>query len=119
MNLVKHQVNLVKHQVNLVKHQNNLVKHQVKLVKQCVGQVNENNLTFVEQMLNNAIIPFKSLLLGLFFMTVGMSIDFKLLISHIEQILLYSVIIVLIKGVIIFLLCKLFKFGSTCTRLLN
>jgi CPA2 family monovalent cation:H+ antiporter-2 len=60
----------------------------------------------------DAIIPFKSLLLGLFFMTVGMSIDFKLLISHIEQILLYSAIIVIIKGGIIFLLCKLFKFGN-------
>jgi CPA2 family monovalent cation:H+ antiporter-2 len=60
----------------------------------------------------DVVLPFKSLLLGLFFMTVGMSIDFKLLISHIEQILLYSFIIIFIKGIIIFLLCRLFKFGN-------
>jgi monovalent cation:H+ antiporter-2, CPA2 family len=57
-----------------------------------------------------SIIPFKSLLLGLFFLSVGMSIDVQFIFSKIYQVLLISVALLLVKGVVIFSLCKLFKF---------
>lgn len=60
----------------------------------------------------DAITPFKSLLLGLFFMIVGMSIDFKLLINNIGQILFFAFIIISVKLVIIYLLCRIFKFNN-------
>lgn len=56
------------------------------------------------------IIPFKSLLLGLFFMTVGMSIDTELLFTQLNYILLISVGLILLKAFIILGLALLFKF---------
>ena len=60
----------------------------------------------------DVILPFKGLLLGLFFMTVGMSIDFHLLLENITQIISYAVIIIVVKAVIIYSLARIFKFNS-------
>lgn len=57
------------------------------------------------------ILPFKSLLLGLFFITVGMSFDVNALISDWWIILLSAIFIVVVKAVIIFLACRIFKVG--------
>jgi CPA2 family monovalent cation:H+ antiporter-2 len=58
----------------------------------------------------NSIMPFKSLLLGLFFLSVGMSIDVKLIKSQIDDIIFASLGLIFIKGLVIYLLCKLFRF---------
>lgn len=47
--------------------------------------------------------PFKGVLLGLFFMTVGMGLDFKFVISEIHYILLAVVVLVSVKFVVTFL----------------
>lgn len=56
------------------------------------------------------ILSLKSLLMGLFFMTIGMQFDFDLLIESLPYIVLASIGLMLVKGVIILFLCKLFKF---------
>jgi CPA2 family monovalent cation:H+ antiporter-2 len=48
--------------------------------------------------------PFRGLLLGLFFMTVGMLLDTELLPQHGVEILLMLVLVVVIKGAVIFFL---------------
>ena len=60
----------------------------------------------------DVVLPFKGLLLGLFFMTVGMSIDFHLLLKHIWQILGYSTVITVVKFTIIYSLARVFKFNK-------
>lgn len=57
-----------------------------------------------------SILPFKSLLLGLFFLSVGMSIDVKLIQSQLDDILFASIGLILIKGLVIYILCKMFRF---------
>ena len=54
------------------------------------------------------ITPYKSLLLGLFFMSVGMLIDVSLLYHKAAQIAGITSLILLLKGLIIFILCRLF-----------
>ena len=54
------------------------------------------------------ILSLKSLLLGLFFMTIGMSFDFELLLSSLPYIMLASFGLMLVKGSIIMFLCRLF-----------
>ena len=54
------------------------------------------------------ITPYKSLLLGLFFMSIGMLIDIDLLLEKGPQILSIAAIILLLKSVLIFILCRLF-----------
>lgn len=56
------------------------------------------------------ILPFKSLLLGLFFMVVGMKIDLQLIISNWQDVLAVSILLLIIKAIVIFLLCLLFRF---------
>jgi len=53
--------------------------------------------------------PFKGLLLGVFFISVGASINFELLFDYWELILLILVIVVGVKLVVLFFLGKLFK----------
>jgi CPA2 family monovalent cation:H+ antiporter-2 len=60
----------------------------------------------------NSIMPFKSLLLGLFFMTVGMSIDIKFIYKNLSNVILVSFALMFIKAITIFLLCKLFRFRT-------
>lgn len=56
--------------------------------------------------------PFKGLLLGLFFMTIGMSIDFTLLANKLHTVVLFTALLVSVKAVIITLLAKIFRFAS-------
>lgn len=56
------------------------------------------------------ILPFKSLLLGLFFLSVGMSIDFNFILDNITFVMLAALTLVCLKAFIIFMLCKVFKF---------
>jgi CPA2 family monovalent cation:H+ antiporter-2 len=57
-----------------------------------------------------SINPFKGLLLGVFFMSVGMSLNMELIFQELNTILLFSIGLIALKGVIIIALCKLFKF---------
>ena len=54
--------------------------------------------------LESDIQPFKGLLLGLFFISVGMSIDFGLLLSKPVYILLLTVILVFLKAVVLYII---------------
>lgn len=55
------------------------------------------------------ILPFKSLLLGLFFLSVGMSVDFQFILKNITSVIVAALVLVFIKSFIIFVLCKVFK----------
>jgi monovalent cation:H+ antiporter-2, CPA2 family len=59
-----------------------------------------------------SIYPFKSLLLGLFFMTVGMKIDVYEIYSHLGTILTISAALIIVKTLIITGLCLLFNFSK-------
>jgi CPA2 family monovalent cation:H+ antiporter-2 len=58
-----------------------------------------------------SIAPFKGLLLGLFFMTVGMSINIGFLVKKFTLVAMVSISLVFIKALIIILLCLIFKFS--------
>lgn len=58
-----------------------------------------------------SIYPFKSLLLGLFFMSVGMKIDVIEIYSHITSIITFCVALIILKAIIISALCILFGFN--------
>uniref|UniRef100_A0AAU7YNF0 Monovalent cation:proton antiporter-2 (CPA2) family protein n=1 Tax=Wolbachia endosymbiont of Oeneis ivallda TaxID=3171168 RepID=A0AAU7YNF0_9RICK len=60
----------------------------------------------------HAVLPFKDLFLGLFFMTVGMSIDIDLLLSKLPLVTLLSIILIVLKTSIIYTLCRFFGFRS-------
>ncbi|WP_353284647.1 monovalent cation:proton antiporter-2 (CPA2) family protein [Wolbachia endosymbiont (group A) of Lasioglossum fulvicorne] len=60
----------------------------------------------------HAVLPFKDLFLGLFFMTVGMSINTELLLNKLPLITLLSVILIVLKTSIIYILCRFFGFKS-------
>lgn len=53
--------------------------------------------------------PFKGLLLGLFFITVGASIDFALLFDKFSSVLMLVVLLIVIKAVVLYLLALFFK----------
>jgi len=59
-----------------------------------------------------SIYPFKSLLLGLFFMTVGMKIDVKEIYEQLGHIITMSIALIVIKALIISALCILFGFDK-------
>jgi glutathione-regulated potassium-efflux system ancillary protein KefC len=54
------------------------------------------------------ISPFKGLLLGLFFISVGMTIDLHLLLEHWPRILGLVVALIVLKSLVLFSLCRLF-----------
>lgn len=56
--------------------------------------------------------PFKGLLLGLFFITVGAGINFDLLMSNAVVILGMALLVILVKGVILFALGRIFRLKS-------
>jgi len=56
------------------------------------------------------ILSLKSLLLGLFFMTIGMSFDFDLLLSSLPYIVMVSLGLIILKSLIIIGLCFAFRF---------
>lgn len=70
------------------------------------------NSSFRHQ-LETEIEPFKGLLLGLFFIAIGMSLDLDLLISDPVFILSASVLLVLIKTVVIFAILRMAKQQNT------
>ncbi len=51
----------------------------------------------------------KSLLLGLFFMTIGMSFDFDLLLRSLPYIILASLLLIAVKTSVIIVLCRIFR----------
>ncbi|OUR72518.1 transporter [Methylophaga sp. 41_12_T18] len=53
------------------------------------------------------ILPFRGILLGLFFMTVGMGIDFGLLWEQFGLILLLTVILMVIKALVVYILARI------------
>ncbi|MDA7705603.1 cation:proton antiporter [Rickettsiales bacterium] len=53
---------------------------------------------------------FKSLLMGLFFVTVGMDFDGRFLIEKFDTILLLAAALIFVKAFIIIILCRIFKF---------
>jgi len=56
------------------------------------------------------ILSLESLLLGLFFMTIGMSFDFDLLLRSFPYIIMASIALIFVKSSIIVLLCRIFRF---------
>lgn len=55
------------------------------------------------------IMPFKALLMGLFFMTIGMTFNINELIKQFPTVILFSSVLIFVKAAIMFLLCKLFR----------
>lgn len=56
--------------------------------------------------------PFYGLLLGLFFMTVGMNIDVHGIVNHASEIFMLLGAMLLVKAIILFGLCKAFKIAT-------
>jgi glutathione-regulated potassium-efflux system ancillary protein KefC/glutathione-regulated potassium-efflux system protein KefB len=56
--------------------------------------------------------PFKGLLLGLFFITVGASIDFPLLLDKLSIVVMLVVSLIAVKALVLYLLAVLFKIQS-------
>ncbi len=59
-----------------------------------------------------SIYPFKSLLLGLFFMSVGMKIDVIEIYSHITTIITFCIALIAMKAIIVTGLCIIFGFNK-------
>lgn len=60
-----------------------------------------------------AIDPFKGLLLGLFFISVGMALNLGVLYTHIVEILLGVVVLVVVKAGVLYLLSRIFGLRSS------
>ncbi|CAK8163419.1 monovalent cation:H+ antiporter-2, CPA2 family [Candidatus Xenohaliotis californiensis] len=58
------------------------------------------------------VFPFKALLLGLFFMTVGMSLNITTLLDKIHLVTSIALGIIATKTIVIFFIAKLFKFNN-------
>jgi len=56
------------------------------------------------------ILSLKSLLMGLFFMNIGMSFDFEVMLKSLPYIIIASIGLIVIKSLIIIILCKIFRF---------
>lgn len=59
--------------------------------------------------------PFKSLLMGLFFISVGMTINIDILSSFLFTIIYLTLAIIIVKGLIVFLLSRIFGFSLNCS----
>ena len=53
--------------------------------------------------------PFKSLLLGLFFITVGAGIDFTLLRDRLDEVVFWTAVVILVKMAVLFAIGKAFR----------
>jgi len=62
--------------------------------------------------LESDIDPFKGLLLGLFFMTVGASIDFGLLFGHLAAIVGMTLGLIALKTIVLLVLSRIFRVGG-------
>lgn len=56
--------------------------------------------------------PFKGLLLGLFFVSIGAAMDLRMLLAHPLEIVSMVAVLVLVKGGVLALLSKIFRFGA-------
>jgi monovalent cation:proton antiporter-2 (CPA2) family protein len=63
--------------------------------------------------LESDIEPFKGLLLGLFFITVGAGIDFSLLAAHAGTVILLTLGVILVKALVLFLVGHVYKLRGT------
>jgi CPA2 family monovalent cation:H+ antiporter-2 len=59
--------------------------------------------------IENSIHPFQGLFLGLFFLSVGMSMDIAFIADKFKSVILAALALILIKAFIILCLCKLFR----------
>jgi glutathione-regulated potassium-efflux system protein KefB len=59
--------------------------------------------------LRDEVMPFKNLMLGLFFVSVGLSIDVNVLGDHTAKILLHVVVIVIVKAAVLYLAARSIK----------
>jgi CPA2 family monovalent cation:H+ antiporter-2 len=57
------------------------------------------------------ILPYKGLFMGLFFMTVGMSLNIQTLVSNFSSIVLLTAMLMISKTLIIMALCRIFGFS--------
>lgn len=60
-----------------------------------------------------AIEPFKGLLLGLFFISVGMALNLGVLYTHILMVLISVVVLVVVKGGVLYLLARIFDLRTS------
>ncbi len=66
--------------------------------------------TEYQHMVEEIILPFKDLLMGLFFMTIGMSLNIEIIYNNLFIITLITIALILIKATIIMALSRIFKF---------
>ncbi len=66
--------------------------------------------TEYKYLVENEIMSIKSILMGLFFITIGMSFNINMLINNLPLILCLSIGLIVCKASIIIVLCRLFKF---------
>ncbi|VAY87573.1 Glutathione-regulated potassium-efflux system protein KefB [hydrothermal vent metagenome] len=62
------------------------------------------------------LVPFRDILLGIFFITVGMQVDFAILLEHYILIILLLIAILSIKVILIFLIIRLFTFTKRAIK---
>jgi CPA2 family monovalent cation:H+ antiporter-2 len=55
--------------------------------------------------------PYKGLLMGLFFMTVGMHIDIDFIVKHAQAVLVLAIGLLLVKGALLYVILRLFNYG--------
>ena len=65
----------------------------------------------VKYQIESAIRPFRDILLGLFFVTIGMNLDLGLLITYLPRILLFTAALVLIKFLAVALVVRLLGYS--------
>jgi monovalent cation:proton antiporter-2 (CPA2) family protein len=63
--------------------------------------------------LREEVMPFKNLLLGLFFVSVGLSIDLRVLSDHTAKIFMHVLVIITGKTVVLYLAARMFKMGHS------
>ena len=66
--------------------------------------------------LETSLKPFKSLLLGLFFIAVGMSLNLDVVMSNPLVVILLTLGLITLKAIVVFLLARLFKFPYESSR---
>lgn len=59
------------------------------------------------------VMPYKSLLMGLFFMTVGMKIDTAFILEHTAQIVFGALALILVKGLVLYGVLRAFRYGKS------
>ncbi|MDY0365285.1 MAG: cation:proton antiporter [Arcobacteraceae bacterium] len=62
------------------------------------------------------LIPFRDILLGLFFITVGLQINFTTILNNFFTIIALSIVILLLKSILIFLVVRIFTFTKRALK---